>query len=371
VRDEASGVANVVRELARSLGSCSACVTIVAAEPGGRPPEVEDVEVHTVPAFTLTRGVVFAPGLGRAIMRIAASCDCVAVHGFWAPPLVLGAIAARRRGLPVLLSPHGMFSDHAFRFRALRKRAALALGFHKVLRQVTAFHATSEVEVGEIRALGLTQPVHVVPNGVAVPALCPVRAPQAQARTVLFLGRIHPIKGLPLLLHAWASLAVGRPQWHLDIAGPDELSHLAELKALAHDLGAPRVRFLGPLYGAEKQATLQTAEVFVLPSHSENFGLVVAEALASGTPVIATTGTPWRLLESAGCGWYVEPTLPAVSAALAEATSLPAERLRDMGRAGRDLVASCYSWPAIAVQYRAALEATISAHGGLQVPSAR
>src|SRR5262249_18492865 len=157
-----------------------------------------------------------------------------------------------------------------------------------------AFHATSEAELAETRALGLTQPVHVVPNGVAITDLCLVHERQPQARTILSLSRIHPKKGLPLLLRAWAALADRRPQWRLGIAGPDELSHLAELKALAHDLGAPRVRFLEPLYGSEKQAALQNADVFVLPSHNENFGLVVAEALAAGTPVIATTGTPWR-----------------------------------------------------------------------------
>jgi glycosyltransferase involved in cell wall biosynthesis len=346
--------------LALNLGSSNVRVTIVTAEAGGHPPEVEGVEVHAVPSFSLARGVVLAPGLGRTIRRIGPACDCVAVHGFWAPPLVLGALAAARHGLPVLLSPHGMFSGYALRFRTLRKRAALALGFRKVLRRVTAFHATSDAELSEIRALGLTQPVHVIPHGVAVPDLHPVR--ETQARTVLFLGRIHPIKGLPLLLHAWAALADLRPQWRLDIAGPDELSHLAELKTLARDLGAPRIRFLGPLYGSEKQAALQNAEVFVLPSHTESFGLAAAEALASGTPVIATTGTPWRRIESAGCGWYVEPTLATVSVALAEATSLPADRLRAMGRAGRDLVASCYSWPTIASEYRAALEATVGAH---------
>jgi glycosyltransferase involved in cell wall biosynthesis len=364
VGDEASGVAHVVRALARNLGCCKVRVTIVAAEAGGHPPTVENVEVHTVASFALARGIGLAPGFARAIRGISASCDCVAVHGFWAPALVFGALSAARSGAPVLLSPHGMLSNYSFRFRGLRKRAALALGFRGVLQSVTAFHATSEAERHDIRVLGLGQPIHVVPNGVLLPDLSDVRVRRDEARTILFLSRVHPKKGLPLLLHAWAALAERRPQWRLQVAGPDELSHLAEIEALARDLGVPRLQFLGPLYGREKQEALQNADVFVLPSHNENFGLVVAEALACGTPVITTTATPWSGVVHADCGWWVEPTIEGIAAALDEATSLPVERLQSMGRAGRAMVAASYSWPAVASQYRAALEATIAAHRG-------
>src|SRR5262245_26302125 len=111
IANETSGVANVVRELARNLRSWHVHVTIITAEAGGRPyPEVQDIEVQAVASLNLARGIELAPGLARAIKRIAVSCDCVAVHGFWALPLVFGARAAVQCGLPVLLSPHGMFS---------------------------------------------------------------------------------------------------------------------------------------------------------------------------------------------------------------------------------------------------------------------
>jgi glycosyltransferase involved in cell wall biosynthesis len=274
--------------------------------------------------------------------------EWVHVHGYWLHPFVIGCHAGRANGAKVLMSPHGMFSNYSFSAKGSRKRWALRLGLLSTLRRVDAFHATSEAEREEIRRLGLLQPIHVIPNGVDLPTLSQSKRDK---RTLLFLSRIHPKKGLPLLLASWEEVAPERPDWHLVIAGPDEDGHKVELERIVAGRQLPRVRFLGARYGADRDAEMRAASLFVLPSHDENFGLVVAEALANETPVVTTTRTPWSELETVGCGWSVPPTIHTMTAALLKATALDPSRLAEMGRHGRAHVAEHYSWRRIAQRF--------------------
>ena len=152
-----------------------------------------------------------------------------------------------------------------------------------------------------------------------MPEYIPAPDVQNDRRTMLFLSRIHPKKGLLNLVRAWHAAAPGK-EWRLVIAGPDEGGHLAELKQLVHQLGLQlQVTFPGEIANEEKWAFYAAAEICVLPSFSENFGLMVGEALVAGTPVIATTGTPWAELQAHGCGWWVEPTIGGLCAAIRSA----------------------------------------------------
>jgi glycosyltransferase involved in cell wall biosynthesis len=162
---------------------------------------------------------------------------------------------------------------------------------------------------------------------------------------VLFLSRIHPKKGLLNLIRAWAAL---RPSsWQLCIAGPDEAGHLAEVKKLAHALHLDTIHFLGESWGQDKTNLLLSSDLFVLPSYSENFGLVIAEALACGLPVITTRATPWQELHHRRCGWWIDLGVAPLVQALKAALSTPPEVLRAMGCRGRALVQSSYSWEPI------------------------
>ena len=162
-------------------------------------------------------------------------------------------------------------------------------------------------------------------------------------RIALFLGRIYPIKGLPMLIEAWAH---ARPAgWILQIAGPDEAGHQNQLEKAVSAAGLGHVvSFAGPLeYGMKKSAFFD-ADLFVLPSHSESFGIVVAEALAHGLPVLTTTGAPWSILPESGCGWWVDPTVDGITEGLRQATALDTETLRSMGAKGRALVSAKFGW---------------------------
>ena len=217
-------------------------------------------------------------------------------------------------------------------------------------------HATSEVEYNEIRSQGFTAPVAVIPNGIDVPTLpvLPPCAADSKSRTLLFLSRIHPIKGLDRLLQAWVEIQGNHPDWRLVIAGRGDAAHVEEVKSLSAKIGALRVEFPGPLYGAAKSQAYWDADLFVLPTHSENFGMVVAEALAHGCPAIVSTGAPWPGLQTESCGWWVDNDVDTLAATLTGAMELPVDELPAMGQRGRAWMERDYGWTAIGQKMDAA-----------------
>lgn len=291
--------------------------------------------------------------------------------GLWLASNHAVAAAARRFGLPLIVSPRGMLTPWALKYRGLKKRIAWRLYQRADLQSARVLHATSQQEAQEFRALGLHQPIAVIPNGVEKPQpetleaeiLKSERAPAR--RTVLFLSRIHPKKGLLNLVEAWpgARKAVGacNGQWKVVIAGNDENGYQAELQSAIRLRGVETdFEFVGPVEGQAKWDLYRRADLFVLPSHSENFGLVVAEALACGVPVITTHGTPWEELQTRRCGWWVEVGAEPLAAALQEAMVLSDEERRQMGERARQLVESKYTWPRVAEQMKSVYEWMLS-----------
>jgi glycosyltransferase involved in cell wall biosynthesis len=220
-----------------------------------------------------------------------------------------------------------------------RKSLALKTYQGRVFREAAAIHATSETEAANLRSLCLTQaPIFVIPNAIDAPsaAFGGARRPASGRKVLLFLSRVHPKKGLDILLHAWSDL---RPSdWELSIVGHGEPGYVGELKRICTNSRIANVKFHSHVDGHEREATFARAAAFVLPTYSENFGNVVGEAMVRGLPVITTTGTPWSVIAEQNLGWYVEPTLAGLKTALTQLIATEAGALAAMGERGRDYV---------------------------------
>jgi len=293
----------------------------------------------------------------------------------------------------VVISPQGMLTPWSLNHKRWKKSLALATHQWRDLSTASLIHATAESEVEDIRRLALRQPLVISPFGIAVPAERVTNdvAPDASGRhrTALFLSRIHPKKGLMTLIEAWAQLKREHPpgqsadRWHLVIAGPDERGHESEVKARAVAIGlsvhtAPLgtalvlnptadVTFVGPVYDRQKTDLYRQADVFVLPSHSENFGVVVLEALVCGLPVITTKATPWRelngMLRSGGppgpsdrAGWWIDVGVDPLVDALRAVRMAPDDQWARIRGNARRLACERYSWPAAARSIKQAYE---------------
>jgi glycosyltransferase involved in cell wall biosynthesis len=291
----------------------------------------------------------YSSGLARALHELAPRADVIHNHGLWLMPNVDAGRAALFARKPFIVAPRGMLAPAALAFSRLKKRVVWAMLQGEVVRRAACIHATSEQEHDEIRDFGLNNPVAIVPNGIDLPesGRRPTSSTTAN-RVLLSLGRIHPKKGLDRLVRAWARVEAAHPDWRLRIVGPDELGHARELVTLASELKVQRVSVEKSVSGDAKVAAYQQADIFVLPTLNENFAITVAEALAAGTPVIATKGAPWRALQSERCGWWIDHGVEPLVAALASAMLMKRETLQAMGAKGRAWMARDFSWDRVA-----------------------
>lgn len=285
--------------------------------------------------------------LSAGLRRSSDHVDVFHNHGLWLFPNVSAGRVAASAAKPLIVSPRGMLAPEALKFSARKKWLFWMLLQRSALAHAAAWHATCLEEAEDIRAFGINSPIAIIPNGVDDASLLATHDPRRKVRTALFLSRIHPKKGLPNLIAAWAGIEGQRPDWELVIAGPDEGGHRAELVKQAADLGANSIRFLEAVYEDEKADRLASADLFVLPTKSENFGVAVAEALAAGLPAIVTKGAPWSGLADHGSGWWIDHGVEPLKAALLDATSLSVEVRNEMGVRGRAWMARDFGWDVI------------------------
>jgi glycosyltransferase involved in cell wall biosynthesis len=363
---------SVIATLAKAAGGptfsvCSLCEAAAAAgvkqslvtvqAPAGKPehlPGPDLVETIRVGGFHFQRLRFFwSPTFKSALRRYcrANGVNTIQSHGIWTQPNHAAATLAKELGLPLVTSTHGMLAPWALRHKAWKKRLGWRLYQRRDLSQTRVFRATAKHEADAIRSMGFTQPIAVIPNGVEIPEWTePSKG--SEARVLLFVGRICPVKGLLNLVKAWAT--VGPSGWCCIIAGPDEAGYRAEVEAAIRSAGVQGdFSFRGSVDGKAKWQLYRSADLLVLPSFTENFGLVVAEGLACGVPVITTKGTPWEELPARQCGWWIDIGVEPLTAALREAMALSDEQRRAMGQRGRRLVEENYSWPKIGADMKA------------------
>jgi glycosyltransferase involved in cell wall biosynthesis len=344
------GPAYSVARLAAALADAGAWVGLWAA----------DQSVSSTPLLFTGGKVRLMTGKATEALAEFGAADVLHDNGIWLPHNHQLTVLAAQRHIPRVVSTRGMLEPWAFRHKGLKKWLAWRLYQRRDLQRAQLVHTTAAQEAGNLEGFGLGVPVCTIPNGVDLPDIEPGKAaarkaPDAGQRTALFLGRIYPVKGLPMLVEAWARV---RPQgWRLQIAGPDEAGHRAEVERAVSVAGLNGVvSFLGPIEGEAKSGAYFNADLFMLPSYSESFGMAAGEALAHGLPVLTTKGTPWSELTERDCGWSVDPTVEGIAQGLQEATSQDPATLRAMGAKGRAWVAAEFRWDAVAHQFLAAYE---------------
>src|SRR6185295_13188068 len=270
------------------------------------------------------------------------SAEIIHNHGLWMMPNVYPGAVAKKHDVPLVISPRGTLSDWAFQHGSVLKPLFWFLVQKPALTATSCFHATAESEYEAIRRMGFRQPIAIIPNGIDIPAFA--RKQPKNLRTLLFLGRVHPSKGLDMLLPAWQAVQKRFPGWRLMIAGPDNGGYLSKMRHLAAQLHLERIEFVGGLIGRQKWQAYQEADIFVLPTYSENFGMTVAEALAAGVPAIVSKGAPWRDLEQKRGGWWIDIGLDPLVTCLNHALDQSPDVLEEMGQRGRVWMQSEFSW---------------------------
>lgn len=304
----------------------------------------------------------WSPALHRLIEQAAGEAEIIHSHALWMVPGIYARRAAERAGKPLVISPRGMLDAWSLKRSGASKRFASWFYENRNLSAARLLHATSDLEAESVRRYGLHQPIAVLRNGVDISESSQLserkvlerRFPElAGKRWLLFLSRLDPKKGLDSLLELWRQMGPRFPDWRLVVAGPDLGGFGARMVAVVAadpELRA-RTTFTGMLEGVEKRAAFTHADLFVLPTHGENFGVAIAEALAHGTPVVTTTAAPWGELLRRDCGWWVAPEAGAIGAALEVALRLPASELARMGQNGKLLVREQLSWDSIGAQW--------------------
>lgn len=341
--EEATGPTQSVMRLCESLAAAGNHVELHTMA-GGRQPLGVDLHVH--PEWRLPPRFGFSPHLRAQLAHAALSADIVHNHSLWSYPNMAAGMACQP-GKTLVTSPRGTLAPAA-RQRSRWKKQLFAPLQRPAIERATCLHATSTMELQDIRAADLRQPVIVLPNGIDVPPLDSSDRISSERRRLLFLGRIHPIKGIEMLLESWQALQAQHPEWDLTIAGKGDAAYVATLQRLAADLHLKRVEFSGAIYGEAKHALFRSAEIFVLPTHTENFGMAVAEALVREIPVLTTRGAPWQGLATTGSGWWIERNLDDLTDSLDTAMHKTRAELSDMGTRGREWMNRDFAWPAIA-----------------------
>lgn len=358
------GVGAVVLQLSSAQRALGADPSIWTNDQASEAAEVRqamsfrDVSLATYPVFG-PRGFWYSPAMESASAgRRAGGFSILHQHGIWA---ACGRSSLRwhsRFGHPVVIAAHGELDPWALRRSRIKKWLARRAYAGPLLHRASCLHAMGENEVSAYRDFGLTGPVALIPNGVSPEWLTgrgDAAAFRAQCdlpgdrRLLLYLSRVTPKKGLPLLFQAMAALRRPMDDWLLLIVGPDEFDHTRELRQLAHALGIERfVRFLGPVFGEHKRNAFAAADVFVLPTHSEGNPIAVLEALGAGIPVLTTRGAPCDYLVARDCGWWTDIDAESIRESLEDALGRSKASLAAMGQRGREVVQNRFTWPRIA-----------------------
>lgn len=345
-------IIHYIPSIDRSSGGTTAYMQLLANELGklvelhivshvsNSPVNIGNCQIHYIPTFKQYRKMKRQ----WQILLNEIKPDIVHINCCWMPECALIQKWSQESNYKTVLTPHGMLEPWIIKRHYWTKKVPALLLYQKqAVVKANYLHATAQSEKENLLKLNYNNKIEIIANGIEVKNVA-LKTSWNRKKEILFLSRIHIKKGINFLIEATANLKTELQGYTINIAGEGEESYINELKQLASKLGVENlIHFIGGVYGDKKWELFKKADLFVLPTHSENFGIVVAEALACGTPVITTQGTPWQELESYHCGWWTEIGTEATTKALKEFLQCTETQLEQMGKNGRKLIEEKYS----------------------------
>ncbi len=342
----AGGISTYMQVLAKPLGTMAEVHIMTHASENPLP--MENCKVHDIPRYRPFSGV-----WKKAVVDLLDSVrpDIVHVNCCWTPDCAMIQRLAQKRGYKVVLTPHGMLEPWIIkRHYWTRKVPALWLYQKAAVQRADCVQATAESERDNLLKLGYNSNIKVVRLGIDADGI-EMKNSWKKTRQILFLSRVHVKKGINFLVEAADVLRNELQGYKILVAGEGDADYVEAMNRMICDRGLQDiVQLIGGVYGDEKWRLFQTSDFFVLPTHSENFGLAIAESLASGTPVITTVGTPWSDLNSSEAGAWIEIGTEPLVETLRRFLSLTEDELETMGRNGRKLIETKYSAHVMAEQ---------------------
>lgn len=296
------------------------------------------------------------------------------IHGqcIWEPLFHQMRLVAEKYHIPFILTPRGTLEPWSLQQSKWKKKIARWLYQDNDLKHCACIYATAELEAQHIRELGFKNPICIIPNGIETEGYPCRKNASMVKKQILFLSRIHPKKGIEVLIEAFSRLSQDFPDWTVKIVGNGEDDYRQSLKEKVEELGlVDKVKVLAPVFGEAKTKLYQESSVFCLPSYSENFGMVIAEAMSCGVPAITTNGTPWQLLngerttmgacfdvlgENKRTGWCIDLSVENLVSALREAMMMGPVDLYEMGQRGSVLVNENFNYCSVAKKNKSLYE---------------
>lgn len=303
---------------------------------------------------SLFRSFGYAPGLYTSIHQ--KKIEVLHLHGLWMYPQWVTYNWQKKHKSPVIISTHGMLNAWALEISSWKKYLVGKAFAYKSLERATCIHALCYSEYEAIRNFGLKNPVAIIPNGITIPKRSNSKAPTQERKTLLYLGRLHPIKGLDLLIDALGIIKSGNTNffenWQVKMVGGGIPAHREAIEKNVRNLGLENdVFFLGPRYNSAKEEALRTASAYILPSYSEGIPVSVLEAWSYKLPVLMTEKCNLSDGFEADAAIKLELNKENIAGQILNMGSFDRKQRETMGENGFRLVQSKYDWKKIAEKF--------------------
>lgn len=356
----AGGPSRSVPMMAKGLANNGVDITLMTVKS-------EDMNIHAIENSNVKLKILEKKYDIKEVEKfiITEKFDIIQVQSIWDPRYHKIKIIADRHKIPFISTPRGMLEPWSLEQKKWKKKLALLLYQFKDLQTSACIFTTAELEAKHIRELGIKAPISIIPNGIEIESYQCRTSIKDVKKQVLFLSRIHEKKGIELLLDAWKSISNINQEWELVISGNGDENYIASLKEKIINLNIQNnTRIIPPTFGKAKYLLYCESSVFILPSYSENFGMVIAEAMSCGVPVITTNNTPWKVING-GCkynmdyqqmGWCIDLNKENIIATLKEAISMDKNTLYEMGQLSSRFIKENYDYKSVAKKVKTLYE---------------